>query len=150
MMESRILTADEMGVLRKHLDLLASYHNEVAEAFPGVYPIVPLDQALADSEEMVREGQARAEALFDDDGEVAGYCVVHRHGDTGDVDWIYVREDMREQGWGRKLLENGLAYLKENGVKLVDLEVVRGNPAKDFYHELGFDVRLEVMTKRLS
>lgn len=148
-MKMRILSADEIGMLREHLRPLADYHNKIAETFAGIYPIVPLADALADTEKTVREGQARAEALFDEAGNIAGYCVAHFHGDTSDIDWLYVREDLRGQGWGKKLLESALSYLKENGAELVDVELVKGNPAKKFYREIGFEVRMEIVTKRL-
>lgn len=148
-MKTRVLTADEIHLLVAELPKLAEYHNRVAETFSGIYPIVPIPEALADTEKTVREGMARAEIVEDETGEIAGFCVVHFHGDTGDVDWLYVRDDARGEGWGKILLDNAMAYLKENGVQLVDLTVVSGNPAKDFYAEQGFVVRSELMTRRL-
>lgn len=148
-MEIRALNADEVCILEKHLPELADYHNRVASSFSGVYPIVPPAEALRDTAKSIQEGSAHAEALFDDEGAVAGYCVVHRHAETGDIDWLNVREDVRGEGWGRVLLERGLKYLRGNGVQLVDALVVRGNPAKEFYRELGFKTRMEVMSKRL-
>lgn len=148
-MKTRLLNADDVPMLAEHLLPLAEYHNRVAESFAGMYPLVPFEKALADTAEMLAKGEARAEVLYDDQGRVAGYCVVHFHDNSADIDWLFVREDLRGSGWGKKLLDNALQFAKENGAEIIDLLLVKGNPAKKFYADFGFETRMEVMTRRL-
>lgn len=147
-MRLRVLNADEIVDLKGLFAELDAYHNAVAANFSGVYPLMPVDEAIGDAAERVRENRARVEALYDDDGGAVGFCGAQFHGENGEIDWLYVREDLRDQGWGGKLLDNALDYLRGKGVRLVDLFVVKGNPAKAFYESRGFEERVEVLTAR--
>lgn len=148
-MEFQVLQPEEIAILKGPLADLEVHHNDVAETFPGVYPIMPVDETIADTVELVRENRARVEVLLDDDGSVAGFSNAQHHGENGEINWLYVRDDLRGQGWGKQLLDNALDYLRNNGVHLVDLFVVRGNPARNFYEAIGFEERVAVLSMRL-
>lgn len=62
------------------------------------------------------------------------------------MDSIYVEPEYRGQGIGRKLAESGLAWLKQQGCRHIDVLVAGGNEAVlPFYEKLGFCVRETVL-----
>lgn len=127
---------------------LAAYHNEIADVYSGHYPVIPLDRQLQDMAEAVTKGTARIEAVVRD-GTIAGFCEASHGNGHGEVDLLYLDASLRGRGLGTALLESALAYLKENGVRLVDLRCILGNPAREFYQRHGFQTRSEIMSIQL-
>jgi GNAT superfamily N-acetyltransferase len=54
------------------------------------------------------------------------------------VEDLYLAEDVRGQGLGRRLLARLAATAVERGCRRIDLEVLDWNPARGFYDRLGF------------
>ena len=67
-------------------------------------------------------------------GEVAG---VEGGLGEGEVQTLYVLDDWREHGLGRRLLAAGAAHLKAAGCRSAFLWVLRDNPSRWFYQRLG-------------
>jgi ribosomal protein S18 acetylase RimI-like enzyme len=65
-------------------------------------------------------------------GEVSGRAL----GD-GEVETLYVLDDWRERGVGRRLLRAAAAHLAETGCRSAFLWVLRDNPSRWFYERLG-------------
>jgi len=79
-------------------------------------------------------------------GALAGYCICSVRDETGELDSIYVEPEYRGRGVGRKLAESGLAWLKRQGCRYIDVLVAGGNEAAlPFYEKLGFCVRGTVL-----
>src|SRR5262249_20520034 len=55
----------------------------------------------------------------------------------GEVETLYVLDDWRERGGGRKLIRAAAAHLVEIGCKSCFLWVLRDNPSRWFYQRLG-------------
>jgi len=55
----------------------------------------------------------------------------------GEVQTLYVLDDWREHGLGRRLLAAGAAHLKAAGCGSAFLWVLRDNPSRWFYQRLG-------------
>jgi diamine N-acetyltransferase len=53
---------------------------------------------------------------------------------------IYVLPDNQGKGYGKKLIEEIKGRLTAKGIRTLDLNVNRHNPAKSFYEKLGFIV----------
>lgn len=65
-------------------------------------------------------------------GEIAG----KRLGE-GEVETLYVLDDWRDRGVGRRLMRAAAAHLVESGCKSCFLWVLRDNPSRWFYQRLG-------------
>ncbi|WP_109211960.1 MULTISPECIES: GNAT family N-acetyltransferase [Microbacterium] len=81
------------------------------------------------------------EGLFDDEvwiaedaGRVAGFLAGSVGEQGGEITWIYVDPALYRRGIGRALVEHFIA--RAGGP--VELEVLDGNGARDFYEALGF------------
>ncbi|MBV9250141.1 MAG: GNAT family N-acetyltransferase [Acetobacteraceae bacterium] len=55
----------------------------------------------------------------------------------GEVETLYVLDDWRERGVGRRLLRAAAAHLAEIGCRSAFLWVLRDNPSRWFYQRLG-------------
>lgn len=55
----------------------------------------------------------------------------------GEVETLYVLDDWRERGVGRRLLRAAAGYLAEAGCRSMYLWVLRDNPSRWFYERLG-------------
>jgi ribosomal protein S18 acetylase RimI-like enzyme len=78
------------------------------------------------------------------DNKVVGFCDVGPSRDddaneyTGEVYGIYVKPDYMHRGIGSTLLESGLNYLREKGLKVVTLWVLEANSnTRKFYEKHG-------------
>ena len=145
----RALVPGEVPLLRRPMEKLAEYHNKVAAGFRGMYPTMPIDTHLAHMEEHLRNDTARIIGLFLADGTLGGFGMASHESGYGEIDYLFVDENIRGKSHGGKILKQLHAYLKEKGVRFVDLQVVIGNPAKQFYEKHGFAPRSETLSKRI-
>lgn len=73
--------------------------------------------------------------------QVVGFCTV---GDPrtpgladGEIETLYVLDDWREHGLGRRLLQAGAEHLAQRGCRNLFLWVLDENPSRWFYERLG-------------
>lgn len=81
-------------------------------------------------------GRARANS------EIAGRRLAE-----GEIETLYVLDDFRERGVGRRLLRAGAAHLAESGCRSAFLWVLRDNPSRWFYARLGGRPAAEAFTR---
>ncbi|MFB6295158.1 MAG: N-acetyltransferase family protein [Candidatus Nanohaloarchaea archaeon] len=75
-----------------------------------------------------------------DDGRVTGFNHAAYSGEDAWMNALYVDEEYREAGRGRRLLKSMLARLQEDGVRTVYLGITKSNdPAVNLYTESGFE-----------
>ena len=140
------LTIDQLPLLVDPLKELAAHHNRVAKYFAGRYPILPIESSLEATRKEMEKDEARVEVIYCGD-EIVGYCKVSIDKGMGDVDWLFVRKDMRKRGYAKKLMDNGLAFLKSKGITFVELMCVYGNDeAEHFYQKYGFRIRTHILS----
>ena len=65
----------------------------------------------------------------------------------GEIETLYVLDDFRERGVGRRLMRVSAAYLAESGCHSVFLWVLRDNPSRWFYQRLGGKPAAEAATQ---
>jgi GNAT superfamily N-acetyltransferase len=65
----------------------------------------------------------------------------------GEVETLYVLDDWRDRGVGRKLMRAAAAHLAETGCKSCFVWVLRENPSRWFYQRLGGKAVAEAMTQ---
>lgn len=76
---------------------------------------------------------------------LVGYTTVGRDGTKlpgdsradGEIETLYVLDDWRERGVGRRLIRTGAAHLAAAGSRAAFLWVLRSNPSRWFYQRLG-------------
>ena len=65
----------------------------------------------------------------------------------GEVETLYVLDDFRDRGVGRRLMRAIAAHLAESGCRSVYVWVLRDNPSRWFYQRLGGLAVAESMTR---
>jgi GNAT superfamily N-acetyltransferase len=73
-------------------------------------------------------------------GEIGGQRLAE-----GEVETLYVLDDWRDRGVGRKLMRAAAAHLAETGCKSCFVWVLRDNPSRWFYQRLGGKPAAEAM-----
>ena len=66
-----------------------------------------------------------------------------RHGGEGEVETLYVLDDWRDRGLGRRLMRAAAAHLAGAGCRSAFVWVLRDNPSRWFYERLGGKVVAE-------
>jgi GNAT superfamily N-acetyltransferase len=132
----RVATEEDCALILDFIRGLALY-----ERAPG---------AVVATEEQLRKfgfGERRHfEALIAElDGEPAGMALFHPRFSTWTgtptvfLEDIFVREEARGHGVGRRLMARLAAIALERGWQRIDFHVLDWNPARNFYRKLGFD-----------
>ena len=86
-----------------------------------------------------------------ENGIPVGVVLIDVDGDTAFIDNLYVLPDGRGKGYGRRLLQEAIAHLRQLKVRKVDLMVTADNEiAVHLYDEAGFDISRLRMTKFLD
>ena len=57
--------------------------------------------------------------------------------DCGEIKAIYILNDFKGNGYGRKLFEKGVNELKSMGCKCMVIGCLDGNPSNEFYKHMG-------------
>ncbi|WP_158744639.1 GNAT family N-acetyltransferase [Acidisphaera sp. L21] len=108
----------------------AAFYDRQIRAGAGVYV------AIASGQDVPRGDGPR----------VVGYTTVGRSTDAtlpsglqadGEIETLYVLDDWRERGVGRRLIRTGAAHLAAAGSRTAFLWVLRNNPSRWFYQRLG-------------
>ena len=70
--------------------------------------------------------------------------------ERGELDWLFVREEARRRGVGRRLASAALAWLRARGVTRVEVHVARENTAgRAFWDAQGFAPSMDVLERHL-
>ncbi len=120
--------------------------------YPGILPEAYLARLSERKEAAHYAAAIRAEAgvfvaIGGSPPAVVGFTTTGRaHGSApaeGEIQTLYVLDDFRDQGCGRKLMARAAAHLAGLGCGSVFLWVLRDNPSRFFYGRLGGRQALE-------
>jgi ribosomal protein S18 acetylase RimI-like enzyme len=92
------------------------------------------------------------------DEQLAGFCIARilrrselfRETSRGEIDSIFVPVASRGRGIARRLVDDALAWLRQSGVRRVELSVDATNPeGRAFWQRIGFEPAMDVLERRL-
>ena len=115
-------------------------------AYPGILPdaylaSLSVEREAAGYAASIRIGEGVFVATIGSPGRVVGFTSARRARvgtpADGEVQTLYLLDDYRELGGGRKLLTKAGAYLAGLGCRSAYLWVLRDNPSRFFYEHLG-------------
>ena len=136
-------------------------------AYPGILPEgylagLSVTRQAAYYDRQIRSGGgvyvaiASGQDVIDGAGpRLVGYTTVGRNGGMlpgglradGEIETLYVLDDWRERGVGRRLIRTGAAHLAAAGSRAAFLWVLRNNPSRWFYQRLGGRPVAEAQTR---
>ena len=76
--------------------------------------------------------------VYEKQGKIVGFVSFLLAVETADILQIVVAPMCQHQGIGQSLLKYGFAYLKDQKIQKVFLEVRQHNSAREFYQKVGF------------
>ena len=88
--------------------------------------------------------------------QLVGYVVLRsrlrqRKREIAYIQEIYVHPDFRKMDLGTLLLQRGIKYLRDRGVKIIRVDVwFQNNIARDFFKKYGFEEHIVVLQKKLK
>ena len=82
-------------------------------------------------------------SLRDDNGDLAGGVVVSLFWGMAEINFLWVRDDLRGQGYGRDLLHAAEQEARQRGCGYAFLDTFSFQ-APDFYQKLGYEVVAEI------
>ena len=134
----------EIDRVRRLWERLTESNSRRSAHFGGYFSTFQFDiRKRFLSEALEAGGQFRMFTLDGADGTSHGFCAVTYHSGQGcgDVEMLFVEEELRGLGWGSRLLERALGFLREQGVENIGIEVAYGNdPAIALYRRFGFEI----------
>ena len=74
------------------------------------------------------------------DGQVVGFvkvCESSENENCGEIQALYILDEYKGQGYGKKLVDIGIQELKNMGYKNMVIGCLEGNPSNDFYTHIG-------------
>lgn len=81
-----------------------------------------------------------------DSEKVVGYCIATIKKAVGEIESIYVDDEYRKEGFGKKLIEESTDWLKENKCKKIMVAVAHGHEnVFDFYMKMAFYPRVSYL-----
>ncbi len=132
---------------------VAAWRSAYAGILPGKYLAgLSVTRQAAYYDRLIRSGAgvyvavASGQDLLSGNGpRLVGYTTVGRSpaslpGDVqveGEIETLYVLDDWRDRGVGRRLIRTGAAHLAAAGSRSAFLWVLRDNPGRWFYQRLG-------------
>ena len=114
----------------------AAYYSATLHGPTGVF-VATVSGADLPAARASRSGNASAIIGFATAGRSRSGGEIARHLGEGEIETLYVLDDWRERGIGRRLMGVAAAYLAESGCRSVYLWVLRDNPSRWFYQRLG-------------
>lgn len=111
----------------QHLDKIVKMENDI---FPDSWSESSVEREIKNNRIIV----------IKDKENIFGYCIFMIAADEGEILRIAIDKSKRKQGFGKKLLDNTLMYLENNGCNDVFLEVRKSNEgAISLYKSAGFE-----------
>ena len=143
----RARPADAPGIATVHV---SAWRNAYAGLLPDEFlsGLSDVRRAVQYDEE-IRAGRGVFVALGN--GGVIGFSTVGhpraaRLAD-GEIETLYVLDDWRDRGVGRRLLRAGALHLAQGGCRSAFLWVLRDNPSRWFYERMGGRAAMEGTTR---
>ena len=139
--------SDAAGIAAVHV---AAWRSAYADLLPADY-LAGLSLVRHAAQHHAAIAAGRGVLVARHAGEVVGFCTVGRPRRVGladgEVETLYVLDDWREQGLGRRLLQAGAATLERRGCGSAFLWVLQENPSRWFYERLGGRPAMRSMTQ---
>lgn len=121
----RTIKKDDLGLVKPLWEKLNALHLKDAHFFKEHFRSFTFEKRC---EKLIRipERDIRIEVLFDGEAP-AGYCIATVEGGTGEIESLYVGENLRKRGFGARLVENSLHWFTEKKCAVVQVGVAEGH-----------------------
>ncbi len=138
----RVIPLSGIDIIRDLWTRLNAIHGDLSPHFRYHFDAMSFEKRM-EKILLMDESDVNVQVLTHGD-RVTGYCVATRHPDgTGEIDSLFIEEELRGRGWGEKMASRGIAWLKAAGCGKIVAAVAFGNErVLPFYMKLGLYPRL--------
>ncbi|MCM1487181.1 MAG: GNAT family N-acetyltransferase [Firmicutes bacterium] len=148
-MDYKLLNKDDIPKVKPLIEALGAYHNKIPQKTPVKYPLVPVSEGIAFMISCQENNTGKVMGLYDDD-RIVGFAAIHFENGKGLLDYLFVYDEYRRNGYGGKLMNWALDEFKAADAEYAELKVVYGNNTKGLYEKFGFNTRCEIMALKLK
>ncbi len=141
MIESLDVPKAKIACIRNLWEKLNRMHYEDSVYFEDHYESFTFEKRI---EPLIRFADDDIKITVVKDGpRFLGYCVSTIQGDIGEIESLYLEEELRGRGLGKALVEGHKAWMKGRGCGRIRVGVSFGHDsAIAFYHAAGFFERM--------
>lgn len=129
------------------LQALDAYHNAVSVHFSGSYPAKENSVKLAGFMQSIKAGTSKIVGVFQEIS-LLGFCKIDFLEQYGKLDYLVVLPEVRGKGLGDMLMQWALAEFARHGLEQIEVKVVYGNSAVDFYEKYGFQLNAQILVMK--
>lgn len=81
-----------------------------------------------------------------DQADLVAYCIVSIKQSIGEIDSIFVNDEIRQTGVGQMLLQKAMNWVKGHGIEQIKVGIAEGNESVlTFYAKMGFQKHMTVL-----
>jgi diamine N-acetyltransferase len=141
MIEIKDIPKEKINRIRNLWEKLNKMHYEDSIYFEDHYELFSFSERIEPLMKMNEEDIKIS--IINDGNSIQGYCISSIDDQKGEIDSIYIDEELRGRGLGKELINNHIKWMKEHGCTKIKVAVSYGHDSViDFYHKLGFYERL--------
>jgi diamine N-acetyltransferase len=132
------ITIDKINCIRNLWEKLNKIHYEESVYFEDYYESFTFKKRIGYFKNIDKNDIKIS--IVKDGPRFLGYCISTKQKLKGEIESIYLEEEIQGRGIGKRLANEHLGWLKENGCEKIGVAVSYGheNEVKEFYNKMGF------------
>ena len=135
---------DEIGIIKNLWESLNAYHLAKSTRFKNHFSEFTFEKRM----DALNRRDRLIVYVAEDKNESIGYCMASVDGLAGEIDSLFIKMELRNQGLGEELMILALRWLEKQNCKTIRVSIAEGNEsALDFYRRFGFTERFVVMQR---
>jgi diamine N-acetyltransferase len=142
MYEISDIPVEKINCIRNLWEKLNKIHYEDSVYFEDHYESFTFEQRIAKFN-VIQQSNLKI-SIIKDGPKYLGYCISTKENEIGEIDSIYLEQELQGRGLGKTLINEHIKWLKKNGCSKIKVAVSFGheNEVKEFYHKMGFYERM--------
>ncbi len=139
--EFKVIEKIKIGEIKALWEKLNEIHLKDSKFFKGHYKSFTFEKRCEKFDEL-DSGNIRIELIVNNNTPV-GYCISTIEKNVGEIDSLFIDQEYRKYGYGGKLVENSINWLKANNCTKIMVAVAEGHESVfKFYSKYGFFPRI--------
>ncbi len=133
------ISLGQLDMIRPLWEELNRIHIADARYFKDYYENYTFEERCKKFKNLAEEDIFIQIIIIQEDNRPVGFCISTRGKEAGEISALFVEGKHRKQGHGGCLLQNGLKWLKEKGLKRIVIPVAEGHESVfGYYRKFGF------------
>lgn len=115
------------------------HHENISKNFSSIYSDLVFEERINSFSLFDNDHIKISIAENSSDGKLLGYCISTIEGTQGETHTLHVDVNERNNGIGKKLMDNHIKWMQNSGCKTISITVAVENASTiEFYKTLGF------------